>query len=270
MCSAGCNATSPDVFAKEAIESERIGKELERLLEGKELSRNQKVGALLEKAVSDALNELRIPHDHNPFDTTYVCYQGKGPDIIIKKRDTIVECKNLSRKQVQHLTGDWLNRNVIERPDVTSYKNKIVVFSLGFFSLSVTLLLNFTKLMAKCSSSSANRSLSPLGLKTNWFSFDNAESKFRVCSLIFSFLGCEYLAGVIVTHLLTQSKSIHFRTHTSIGRQAVSFRTLRNAHLFVLALHTRASNSNSSGMKGSFSSRLMCGSFTSVSPSMLR
>jgi hypothetical protein len=110
-------------------ESMRFRKELERLLEGKELSRNQKVGALLEKAVSDALNELRIPHDHNPFDTTYVCYQGKGPDIIIKKLDTIIECKNLSRKQVQHLTGDWLNRNVVERPDVTSYKNKIVVFS---------------------------------------------------------------------------------------------------------------------------------------------
>jgi hypothetical protein len=110
-------------------ESMRFRKELQRLLEGKELSRNQKVGALLEKAVSDALNELRIPHDHNPFDTTYVCYQGKGPDIIIKKLDTIIECKNLSRKQVQHLTADWLNGNVIERPDVTSYKNKIAVFS---------------------------------------------------------------------------------------------------------------------------------------------
>ena len=110
-------------------ESERLRKELGRLLEGKELSRNQKVGALLEKAVSDALNELRIPHDHNPFDTTYVCYQGKGPDIIIKKLDTIIECKNLSRKQVQHLTADWLNRNVIERPNVTSHKDKILVIS---------------------------------------------------------------------------------------------------------------------------------------------
>jgi hypothetical protein len=110
-------------------ESERLRKELQRLLEGKELSRNHRLGVLLEKAVSDALNELRIPHDHNPFDITYPCYQEDNPDIVIGKLSTIIECKNLNKKQIDHLTPKWLNDNVIERPKVSSYNNKIVVFS---------------------------------------------------------------------------------------------------------------------------------------------
>jgi hypothetical protein len=113
------------------LESERLRKELERLQEGKELNRNQKKGLLLELAVSEALKELKIPHDPNPFDITYPCYQGDRPDIVIERLGTVIECKNLNKKQVIHLTKKWLDENVIERPNVASYKCKRVVFSYG-------------------------------------------------------------------------------------------------------------------------------------------
>ncbi len=112
-------------------ESKRLRKELERLQEGKELNSNQKKGLLLELAVSKALSELRIPHDHNPFDITYPCFQEDRPDIIIERLGTVIECKNLNKKQVIHLNRKWLDENVIERPNVASYKRKRVVFSYG-------------------------------------------------------------------------------------------------------------------------------------------
>jgi hypothetical protein len=112
-------------------ESERLRKELERLQEGKELNSNQKKDLLLELAVSEALKELKIPHDPNPFDVTYPCYQEDRPDIIIERLDTVIECKNLNEKQVIHLNKKWLDENIIERPNVASYKCKRVVFSYG-------------------------------------------------------------------------------------------------------------------------------------------
>jgi hypothetical protein len=110
-------------------ESEHLQKELERLLQNKELSSNHKKGMLLEYAVSQTLDELGIPHDHNPFDITYPCYQEENPDIIIKALDTIVECKNLGKSETDNLTRGWMNQNVVEREKVSSFKNKIVVFS---------------------------------------------------------------------------------------------------------------------------------------------
>ena len=109
-------------------ESRLLQKELERLLQGKELSRNHKKGMLLEMAVSKTLDELGIPHDHNPFDITYPCFQEDNPDIVIEKLDTIIECKNLNKVQTDHLALNWLNDNVVERPKVSSYEDKIVVF----------------------------------------------------------------------------------------------------------------------------------------------
>ena len=59
--------------------------ELEREANGTVLSRDDMKGLLMEKAVSDALTSLRIPHTHNPFNNTYPRYQNKKPDIIIEK-----------------------------------------------------------------------------------------------------------------------------------------------------------------------------------------
>jgi len=110
-------------------ESEHLQKELERLLEGKELNRNDKKGLLLELAVSMTLDELGIPHEHNPFDITYPCYQENNPDIVIGKLNVVIECKNLNRLQTEHLTHGWLDANIIRRPKVSSFEEKIVVFS---------------------------------------------------------------------------------------------------------------------------------------------
>lgn len=109
--------------------SEELRLELERLLEGKELSKDQEKGMLMEMAVSMTLDDLAIPHQHNPFNNTYVCYQGRRPDIIIEKLNTIIECKNLNKTQVYHLSRNWLNKNVIDRPYTTAYKHRIVIFS---------------------------------------------------------------------------------------------------------------------------------------------
>ena len=59
--------------------------ELKRFVDGKHLNKNDVKGYLMEKAVSDALNSLKITHNHNPFNNTYPCYQNKRPDIVIKK-----------------------------------------------------------------------------------------------------------------------------------------------------------------------------------------
>jgi hypothetical protein len=69
-------------------------------------------------------------HNHNPFNNTYPCYQNKRPDITIDKLDTVIECKNLNKKQVDHtLSEDWLDKNIIKRRYPLNYKHKIAVFS---------------------------------------------------------------------------------------------------------------------------------------------
>ena len=103
--------------------------EFKRFSEGRQLNKNDVKGLLLEKAVSDALNILGIRHKHNPFNNTYPCYQTKNPDITIKKLNTVMECKNLSKKQVDHLTTTWLDNHIIERPNTTKYKRKLALFS---------------------------------------------------------------------------------------------------------------------------------------------
>ena len=117
--------------------------ELQRFAKGKKLNSNDIKGYLMEKAVSDALYSLRISHDHNPFNNTYPCYQNKRPDIVIKKLNMVIECKNLSKKQVVHsLSENWLDRNVIKRPYFKKYRRKIVVFSFKPLRPSITYLHN--------------------------------------------------------------------------------------------------------------------------------
>jgi hypothetical protein len=104
---------------------------LERFAQGKDrLNKNHLKGLLMEKAVSDALQVLGIPHDHIPFDNTYPCYQNKRPDIIVDKLNMTIECKNLSQKQIEDsLSEEWLDKNIIKRPYFKDYKRKIVFFS---------------------------------------------------------------------------------------------------------------------------------------------
>jgi hypothetical protein len=109
-------------------QSIRLQKELERLLQGKELSKNHKKGMLLEYAVSKTLDELGIPHDPNQFDITYPCYQGTRPDIVIEALSVVIECKNLNRSETEILTRGWLDVNIIKRPQVNSFEEKIAVF----------------------------------------------------------------------------------------------------------------------------------------------
>lgn len=103
--------------------------EFERYIEGKQLNKNDIKGMQLERAISNALKALQIPHKHNPFNNTYPCYQNKCPDIIIEKLDTVIECKNLSKKQVDHLTTKWLDKHIIDRDYNKGYKHKIALFS---------------------------------------------------------------------------------------------------------------------------------------------
>ena len=110
-------------------QSRHLQEELERLLQRKELSGNHKKGILLELAVSRTLDKLGIPHYHNPFDITYPCYQESNPDIVIQVLNAVIECKNLNRSQVEHLTRGWLDVNIIKRPQVSSFDEKIAVFS---------------------------------------------------------------------------------------------------------------------------------------------
>jgi hypothetical protein len=102
--------------------------EFERYIEGKQ-NENDIKGMQLERAISNSLKALQIPHKHNPFNNTYPCYQNKSPDITIKKLDIVIECKNLSKKEVDHLTIGWLDRNVVYRPYNRGYERKLVLFS---------------------------------------------------------------------------------------------------------------------------------------------
>lgn len=114
-----------------------------RFSQGKKLNENDIKGYLMEKAVSDALYSLKITHNHNPFNNTYPCYQNKRPDIVIKKLNLVIECKNLSKKQVDHsLSKNWLDKNIIKRPYFAKYKHKIVVFSFKPLRPSITYLHN--------------------------------------------------------------------------------------------------------------------------------
>jgi hypothetical protein len=110
-------------------QSKHLQKELERLLQGKILSRNHKKGLLLEYAVSQTLDQLGIPNDPNPFDITYPCFQENRPDIIIGALNVVIECKNLNRLETRKLNRGWLDTNIIKRPQVASFEEKIAVFS---------------------------------------------------------------------------------------------------------------------------------------------
>ena len=104
--------------------------EMKRFAMGKELNEDDVKGLLLEKAVSDVLYALKVPHNHNPFNNTYPCYQNKRPDITIESLSTVVECKNLSKSQIDHrLSEYWLDKNVTKRHYPLNYRWKIVVFS---------------------------------------------------------------------------------------------------------------------------------------------
>lgn len=102
-----------------------------RFAQGKDrLNKNQMKGLLMEKAVSDALFALGIPHDSNPFDNTYPCFQNTCPDIVVDKLNLTIECKNLSQKTVkQTLSKQWLDKNIIMRPYFKNYRRKIALFS---------------------------------------------------------------------------------------------------------------------------------------------
>jgi hypothetical protein len=104
---------------------------LERFAQGKDrLNKNHLKGLLMEKAVSDALYELGILHDHIPFDNIYPCYQNKRPDIIVDRLNMTIECKNLSQKQIEgSLSEEWLDKNITKRPYFKNYKRKIAFFS---------------------------------------------------------------------------------------------------------------------------------------------
>lgn len=103
--------------------------EFERFSQGKRLTKNDVKGLLLEKAVSDTLNDLGVPHQHNPFNNTYPCFQVEQPDVTIDKPSLLIECKNLSEKQMSYLSTQWLDENIIKRPKVKEYRRKIVFFS---------------------------------------------------------------------------------------------------------------------------------------------
>jgi hypothetical protein len=97
---------------------------------GKRLNMNDIKGLLLERAVSTALDSLMVPQNHNRFDNTYPCYRKMRPDITIPKIGVIIECKNLSKKTVNHrVSEEWLDKHVIKRHYPFKCKHKIVLFS---------------------------------------------------------------------------------------------------------------------------------------------
>ena len=104
------------------LESDLLGK-------GKKLNRNEEKGIFLERAISNTLNNLGILHEHNPFKLYYSNYQGKNPDIIIEPLNGIIECKNINKKQVDLLSTQWLDENIICRPKTSGYNLKMALFS---------------------------------------------------------------------------------------------------------------------------------------------
>ena len=102
--------------------------EFELLKKGKKLNKNEEKGIFLERAMSNALNILGIPHKHNPFRLYYSNYQGLNPDIIIESLSAIIECKNINQRQVDLLSTQWLDENVVNRPNTCNYELKLALF----------------------------------------------------------------------------------------------------------------------------------------------
>jgi len=90
---------------------------------------NEKKGKFLEKAMSEALNVLGVPHEHNPFDNNYSVYTGKMGDILLPELDLIIECKNLSYWSSRYVNKIWLNREVIQREGTEKYRFRIILMS---------------------------------------------------------------------------------------------------------------------------------------------
>lgn len=103
--------------------------ELERMSKGEELNENELKGIYLERAMSNTLRRLGVPHRHNPFTLCYSSYQTKNPDITIEAINTIIECKNLNQEQVNFLSTQWLDKNIILRPKTSGYNLKLALFS---------------------------------------------------------------------------------------------------------------------------------------------
>ena len=104
--------------------------ELDLLSQDKTLNENEKKGIFLERTISTTLENLGIPHKHNPFKLYYSNYQGKNPDIIIQKINTIIECKNLNSRQIDLLSTQWLDKHIINRPNTSGYTLKLALFSI--------------------------------------------------------------------------------------------------------------------------------------------
>lgn len=114
----------------QSLECEMSQLELERFAQGKRLNQNDLKGFLMEQAVSNALDALKIKHKPNPFDNTFPCYQNKNPDITIEDLNLVIECKNLSQKQIsERLSEAWLDKNIVKRPYFAKYRRKIAFFS---------------------------------------------------------------------------------------------------------------------------------------------
>jgi hypothetical protein len=122
-----------DCCKKKGLQSEKCKLdwlELKLIEEGKELNQNEIKGLLLERAMSDTLKKLNIPHKHNPFKLYYSNYQAKNPDIVIEQLDAIIECKNLSKRQVEKsISPKWLDKHIINRPNSSKYCLKMALFS---------------------------------------------------------------------------------------------------------------------------------------------
>jgi hypothetical protein len=103
--------------------------EFDLLGKGKQLNRNEEKGIFLERAISNTLKNLGIMHQHNPFKLYYSNYQGKNPDIIIEALNGIIECKNLNKRQVDLLSTQWIDENIVCRPKTSGYNLKMALFS---------------------------------------------------------------------------------------------------------------------------------------------
>lgn len=123
-----CTCCKKEGFQKEICKLSCLENDL--IIKGKELNENEKKGISLERAISRTLNLLEIPHQSNPFGLSYSNFQVKNPDIVIEKLDAIFECKNLSKIQVkERISKEWLDMNVINRPNTSKYSLKLALFS---------------------------------------------------------------------------------------------------------------------------------------------
>jgi hypothetical protein len=98
-------------------------------MKGKTLSLNEEKGIFLERAISKTLTNMDIPHKNNPFNLCYSSCQIENPDTIIGELNTIIECKNINKHQVDLLSTQWLDKNIICRPKTSGYNLKMALFS---------------------------------------------------------------------------------------------------------------------------------------------